>query len=44
MKQTVRRSEYLKLLHGAKDVSSIVKVITGMRRCGKSTQIGRAHV
>ncbi len=37
MKQTVRRSEYLKLLHGAKDVSSIVKVITGMRRCGKST-------
>lgn len=33
----VRRSDYIKQLHESKDVTGIVKVITGMRRCGKST-------
>jgi len=37
MKMTVRRSDYLEQLHESKDATSIVKVITGMRRCGKST-------
>lgn len=37
MVQQVRRSEYLGLLHEFKNVPSVMKVITGMRRCGKST-------
>ena len=37
MEGTVRRSGYLEQLHGSKDATGVVKVITGMRRCGKST-------
>lgn len=37
MEGTVRRADYLEQLHASKDATSIVKVITGMRRCGKST-------
>lgn len=37
MERTVRRSDYLKQLHESKDATGVVKVITGMRRCGKST-------
>ena len=37
MDGTVRRSDYLKQLHDSKDATGVVKVITGMRRCGKST-------
>ncbi len=37
MVKAVRRTHYLELLHAGKDVTSVVKVITGMRRCGKST-------
>ncbi len=33
----MRRADYLEQLHASKDATSIVKVITGMRRCGKST-------
>lgn len=37
MKGTVRRSGYLEQMHGSKGATGVVKVITGMRRCGKST-------
>lgn len=37
MGETIRRSDYLKQLHESKDATGVVKVITGMRRCGKST-------
>lgn len=37
MGMTVRRSDYLEQLHESKGATGIVKVITGMRRCGKST-------
>lgn len=37
MNGTVRRSGYLAQLHASKDATSVVKVVTGMRRCGKST-------
>jgi len=37
MKGMVRRSDYLGQLHESKDATGIIKVITGMRRCGKST-------
>ena len=37
MEGTVRRSDYLEQLHDSKDATGVVKVITGMRRCGKST-------
>ncbi len=37
MVEYVRRDGYLSLLHECKDAVSVVKVITGMRRCGKST-------
>ncbi|MCQ2071126.1 MAG: ATP-binding protein [archaeon] len=37
MGRTVRRSDYLEQLHEYKDATSVVKIITGMRRCGKST-------
>jgi predicted AAA+ superfamily ATPase len=32
----IRREHYLKILHGLKD-KPLVKIITGIRRCGKST-------
>lgn len=37
MRRTVRRSDYLEQLHESKNATGVVKVITGMRRCGKST-------
>ena len=37
MNGTVRRSGYLEQMHGSKGATGVVKVITGMRRCGKST-------
>ncbi len=37
MGMTVRRLDYLEQLHESKGATGIVKVITGMRRCGKST-------
>lgn len=37
MAEYVRRDGYLSLLHECKDAVGVVKVITGMRRCGKST-------
>lgn len=37
MNGTVRRSGYLAQLHASKDATGVVKVVTGMRRCGKST-------
>ncbi|MBQ7701868.1 MAG: ATP-binding protein [Candidatus Methanomethylophilaceae archaeon] len=37
MEGIVRRTDYLKQLHDSKDATGVVKVITGMRRCGKST-------
>ncbi len=37
MDGTVRRSGYLAQLHASKGATGVVKVITGMRRCGKST-------
>ena len=33
----IRRDEYMDLLYAGKDDNDVVKVITGMRRCGKST-------
>ena len=35
----VRRADYFEQLHRSKGATSVVKVITGMRRCGKSTLI-----
>ena len=37
MDGTVRRSRYLEQMHESKGATGVVKVITGMRRCGKST-------
>lgn len=37
MNRTVRRSGYLQQLHECKGATGVVKVITGMHRCGKST-------
>ncbi len=37
MDGTVRRSGYLAQLHASKGATGVVKVVTGMRRCGKST-------
>ena len=37
MDGTVRRSGYLEQMHGSKGATGVIKVITGMRRCGKST-------
>lgn len=37
MNGTVRRSRYLEQMHGSKGATGVIKVITGMRRCGKST-------
>ncbi len=37
MDGTVRRSGYLEQLHRSKGATGVIKVITGMRRCGKST-------
>ena len=33
----IRRDDYIDLLYAGKDDNDVVKVITGMRRCGKST-------
>ncbi len=35
--KTVRRERYLKDLHEGRSAKNVIKVITGMRRCGKST-------
>ncbi len=35
----VRRADYLEQLHRSKGATGVVKVITGMRRCGKSTLV-----
>jgi len=37
MVNIIKRTQYLKLLHAGKDATNVVKVVTGMRRCGKST-------
>ena len=37
MMEQVRRMPYLDLMHEFKNKTSVIKVITGMRRCGKST-------
>ena len=37
MKKVVRRTSYLQILHEYRQETDVVKVITGMRRCGKST-------
>lgn len=37
MTRLIRRTQYLELLHAGKDATAVVKVVTGMRRCGKST-------
>ena len=37
MSHEVQRTGYLQRLEGGKDRSDVVKVITGIRRCGKST-------
>ena len=36
MERYVRRSNYLDRLKSGKDQTQVVKVVTGMRRCGKS--------
>ena len=33
----IRRDDYMDMLHAGKDDNDVVKVVTGMRRCGKST-------
>lgn len=33
----IRRDDYMDLLYAGKDDNDVVKVVTGMRRCGKST-------
>lgn len=33
----IRRDDYMDLLYSGKDDNDVVKVITGVRRCGKST-------
>ena len=37
MKKLYRREQYLKKIRGFYDESEIIKVITGVRRCGKSS-------
>lgn len=37
MVKIVRRLQYLESLHSGRDATNVVKVVTGMRRCGKST-------
>lgn len=37
MDGTVRRRGYLEQLHASKGATGVIKVITGMRRCGKTT-------
>lgn len=37
MSSTIRREDYLRTLHSFSRRTDVVKVITGMRRCGKST-------
>lgn len=37
MLEYVKRTEYLELLREFKDAPGVIKVITGIRRCGKST-------
>lgn len=37
MNGMVRREDYLEQLHASKGATGIIKVITGMRRCGKTT-------
>ena len=37
MVRIVRRVQYLEALHSGKDATNVVKVVSGMRRCGKST-------
>ena len=39
----IKRDAYLEQLKIRKD-NGMIKIITGIRRCGKSFQIGRAHV
>ena len=33
----IRRDDYMDLLYAGRDDNDVVKVVTGMRRCGKST-------
>lgn len=37
MNGMVRREGYLEQLHASKGATGVIKVITGMRRCGKTT-------
>ena len=37
MDGTIRRRGYLEQLHASKGATGVIKVITGMRRCGKTT-------
>ncbi|MDR3283204.1 MAG: ATP-binding protein [Candidatus Methanoplasma sp.] len=37
MAGTIRRTQYLEMLHRGRGVTDVVKVVTGMRRSGKST-------
>lgn len=37
LNQTVLREDYLDHLWSWKDHTSVIKIVTGMRRCGKST-------
>ena len=37
MKKIYKREQYLKKIRGFYDEDEIIKVITGVRRCGKST-------
>ena len=37
MNGMVRRRDYLEQLHASKGATGVIKVITGMRRCGKTT-------
>ncbi|MDR0522875.1 MAG: ATP-binding protein [Candidatus Methanoplasma sp.] len=41
MAETVQRERYLERLRGWKDRTEAVKIITGMRRCGKSTLLAQ---
>jgi len=43
MTKTVLRKDYLKLLAAGRDDTDVVKIVTGMRRCGKSTLM-RQHI
>ncbi|MCL2550434.1 MAG: AAA family ATPase, partial [Methanimicrococcus sp.] len=37
MSQPILRTKYLKRLQSVKDLTDTIKVITGIRRCGKTT-------